>query len=73
MLELSGSDLKKLAEAASQLEATDLEYTLETLAQKARLQREQVIKLLKNYWVAKDQLNIVYLELTSEEEQLIYQ
>jgi hypothetical protein len=73
MFELSRTDLKKLAEAASQLEATDLEYTLETLTQNARLQKDQVIKLLRNYWVAQDYLNIVYLELTSEEERLIYQ
>jgi hypothetical protein len=73
MLELSRTDLKKLAEAASRLEATDLEYTLETLTQNARLQKDQVIKLLRNYWVAQDYLNIVYLELTSEEERLIYQ
>ncbi|NJL48918.1 MAG: hypothetical protein HC929_17425 [Leptolyngbyaceae cyanobacterium SM2_5_2] len=73
MIERSRSDLNQLAEAASQLEDTDLEYTLETLAQKARLQKEQVITLLKTYWVAQDELNIVYLELTSEEERLIYQ
>lgn len=72
MIELNSTDLKKLAEAASQLEATDLEYTLETLTQRARLQRDQVIRLLRNYWVAQDKLNIVYLELTVEEETLIY-
>lgn len=72
MIELSSPDLKKLTEAASRLESTDVEYSLETLAQQANLQKEQVIKLLRTYWVSQDQLNIVYLELTTEEEALIY-
>lgn len=73
MIELASKDLQKLSEAAFQLEQTDLEYTLETLVQKSRLQKDTVVTLLRNYWVSRDFLNIVYLELTPEEEKRIFQ
>lgn len=58
--------------AAARLEAQDVEYTLQDLAQAAKLDEKAVLHVLKRNWIDEDHLDIVYLNLTQDEEALLY-
>jgi len=58
--------------AAARLEAKDVEYTLQDLVKAAKLDKAAVLDVLKRNWVDEDHLDIVYLNLTRDEEALLY-
>ncbi|MGF1496358.1 MAG: hypothetical protein ACFB8W_05970 [Elainellaceae cyanobacterium] len=67
------SDLEQLRRAADVLEAEEIEYPLSTLIEKSSLSRGETLQLLRDYWINADELDILHLHLTKDEECLLYE
>jgi len=63
---------EQVSDAGAVLEQDEVEYPLEDLVAKSGLSKKEVIQLLKKHWIEADNLDIVYLDLTKEEEALLY-
>jgi lambda repressor-like predicted transcriptional regulator len=63
---------EQVAKAASPLEAKEVEYSLDDLSNHAGLDKNILLEILKHHWIQKDDLDIVFLNLTTTEEQNLY-
>jgi|GEM_PF-2370400 len=72
MDQLYSKQFERVAAAGAALEQDDVEYPLGELAAKAGISKSAVLQLLKKHWIEADNLDIVYLDLTKEEEELLY-
>jgi hypothetical protein len=65
--------LEKVRKVVDDLEEKEQEYDLSDLCSKTKLTKSVVMDIIKKHWIQQDDLDMVFLNLTLEEENLLYE